>query len=502
MTPAPQFIYDQVAYEGYPITSTHPDRIIPTAKLLGMNPAPATSCRILELGCGNGANLLPMAAVLTGSRFVGIDLAQKPIAQAAAMAQSLGLENIRFEQMDVMDFDSTIGEFDYIIAHGFYSWVPAMVRDKIMSVCQSHLSPDGIAYISYNVYPGCHLRKMMSGMMLYHAQGADGPQEKIVKAREIVSLLTASKPASLALAEELKQIRESRPDSILHDDMSEWNTPVYFHEFAAHAAGHGLQFLAESDFFEMQPYNFPADVQAALAAFSNGDTVRYEQYLDFLKNRRFRRTLLCRKEISVNRTPASSLMRDMYIASVARPESSNPDVHSGREEAFRGTHGAALRTGHPPLKAAIVHLSQSWPSPISFGELVDVISEHLEDRSEPSIDVFCGMLFRCFQAGILELHGLPPKFTMAVSDRPIAFAYARLQAQNGERAVSNLRHTTIEMDAASLHLLTLLDGTRDVESIHKQLIEIGVTAPNGQPVEQSEIVENIQKMARSALLIA
>lgn len=502
MTPAPQFIYDQVAYEGYPITSTHPDRIIPAAKLLGMNPVPATNCRILELGCGNGANLLPMAAVLTGSRFVGIDLAQKPIAQAAGMAQSLGLENIRFEQMNVMDFDSTIGEFDYIIAHGLYSWVPAIVRDKIMSVCQSHLSSNGIAYISYNVYPGCHLRKMISGMLLYHAQGADSPQEKIVKAREMVSFLAAGKPGSLALAEELKQIRDSRPDSILHDDMSESNTPVYFHEFATHAAEHGLQFLAESDFFEMQPYNFPADVQAALTAFAHGDTIRYEQYLDFLKNRRFRRTLLCRKEIPINRTPAGSLIRDMYIASVARPESNNPDVRSGKEEAFRGTHGAVLRTGHPPLKATMVHLSQSWPAPISFGELMEAISEHLEDHSEESVGVFCEMLLRCFTAGILELHCLPSIFTTAVSDRPIAFAYARMQAQNGEKAVSNLRHTTIEMDAASLHLLTLLDGTRDVESIHKHLIEIGVTAPNGKPVEQSEIAENIKKMVRSALLVA
>jgi 2-polyprenyl-3-methyl-5-hydroxy-6-metoxy-1,4-benzoquinol methylase len=153
MPAAPQFLYDQVPYEGFPITPTHPDRIIPIARLLGLTPTPATRCRVLELGCGDGVNLLPMAATMPESEFVGIDLAVNPIAKANGMAQALGLSNIRFQQMNVMDMDAGFGQFDYILAHGLYSWVPAVVRDRIMSVCQSHLTPNGIAYISYNVYP-------------------------------------------------------------------------------------------------------------------------------------------------------------------------------------------------------------------------------------------------------------------------------------------------------------------------------------------------------------
>lgn len=501
MTATPQFLYDQVPYEGYPITATHPDRIIPVARLLGMNPAPATSSRVLELGCGDGANILPMAAVLSGSQFVGIDLAQNPIVKATGMARALGLRNIRFEQMNVMDLDAGFGEFDYILAHGLYSWVPAAVRDKIMSVCQSLLSPNGIAYISYNVYPGCHVRKMMSGMMLYHAEGAHGPQEQIAKAHEVLSFLASGKPDSPAVADELKQLRERRDYSILHDDLCESNNPVYFHEFAAHAGEHGLQFLAESDFFEMQPYNFPEETRERLSAFAGGDTVRYEQYLDFLKNRRFRKTLLCRKEVPINRTPASDPIREMYISSVARAVSSNPDIRSTKEEEFRGTKGGALRTGHPVLKAAVVRLGQSWPVPISFDHLMDGIAEYRDDLSEESTGVFCEMLLRCFMAGMLELHALPANFTTVVSARPLAFDYARLQARNGEHAVCNLRHTTIEMDAASLHLLALLDGERDVVAIHKHLLEIGLTAENGRAIALSEVQENIRKVAQSALQV-
>lgn len=502
MTATPQFFYDQVPYEGYPITTSHPDRIIPIARLLGMNPTPATECRILELGCGDGANILPMAAVLSGSQFVGIDLARNPITKATAMAQSLELTNIRFEQMDVMDLAAGYGEFDYILAHGLYSWVPAAVRDKIMSVCQSLLSTNGIAYVSYNVYPGCHVRKMISGMMKYHAQDAHGPLEQIAKAREVVQFLTSGEPDSLAMADELKQYRERRDYSILHDDLSEPNFPVYFHEFAAHAADHGLQYLAESDFYEMQPYNFPAETREKLSAFAGGDIIQFEQYLDFLKNRRFRKTLLCRKEVPINRTPASDPIREMYITSVARPVSATPDIRSTKEEEFRGTKGGALRTGHPGLKAAMIRLGQSWPEPIGFYQLMESIAQSQDDLSEESTATFCELLLRCFMAGMLELHALPASFATLVRERPQAFDYARQQARNGERAVCNLRHTTIEMDAASLHLLMLLDGERDVAAIHKHLCDIGLTAENGRAIQLSEVQENIRKVAQSALQMA
>jgi methyltransferase-like protein len=502
MPAAPQFLYDQVPYEGFPITPTHPDRIIPIARLLGLTPTPATRCRVLELGCGDGVNLLPMAATMPESEFVGIDLAVNPIAKANGMAQALGLSNIRFQQMNVMDMDAGFGQFDYILAHGLYSWVPAVVRDRIMSVCQSHLTPNGIAYISYNVYPGCHLRKMMSGMLFFHCQGIDDPVEKVGKAYELLSFLKAGAESSLALTDEVKQLFERRPYSILHDDLSDTNHPVYFHEFAAHASSHGLQFLAESDFFEMQPYNFPQPVQEGLTAFAQGDVVRSEQYLDFLKNRRFRKTLLCRAEIPVNRTPAASALRNLYIASAARAASANPDIASEKEEEFRGVKGGALRTGHRGLKAAIVLLSNFWPEPISFDRLVQGVMPYLDDTSPEGMSLFNDMLLRCFTAGMLELHALPPAFSTSVSERPVAFPFARLQARAGEDKICNLRHTTLDLDPASLHLLTLLDGTQDAESIRRHLVDIGITASPGESVSLQLIEDNLKKMAQAALLVA
>ena len=53
--------YDEVLYPGYPFAQAHPDRLGAMARLFGMNPAPVEACRVLELGCGDGGNLIPMA---------------------------------------------------------------------------------------------------------------------------------------------------------------------------------------------------------------------------------------------------------------------------------------------------------------------------------------------------------------------------------------------------------------------------------------------------------
>ena len=92
--------YDRVPYPGLPFAQTHPDRLATLAILFGLAPAPVTGCRVLELGCGDGGNLIPMAFEQPGSEFLGIDLARSGIEQGRRAIESLGLPNIRLEQAD------------------------------------------------------------------------------------------------------------------------------------------------------------------------------------------------------------------------------------------------------------------------------------------------------------------------------------------------------------------------------------------------------------------
>src|SRR5579872_907571 len=160
--------YDEVPYRTLPQKQTHPDRLGAIGKLFGMNPAPVRGCRVLEVGCGNASNLIPMAYALPESQFTGIDLAAEAMAAGQHTVAALKLSNCRLELADICNIGAEYGEFDYIVAHGVYSWVPAHVRDRLLALCAERLAPQGIAYISYNAYPGRHMRQMLREMMLYH----------------------------------------------------------------------------------------------------------------------------------------------------------------------------------------------------------------------------------------------------------------------------------------------------------------------------------------------
>src|SRR6266545_3188744 len=190
--------YDEFLYLNYAYPQTHPDRLASLATLFGMTPAPVENCRVLELACGDGANLLPMAFGLPNSRFVGIDRAVQPIAKGRAMIKALGLRNLDLRQLDLMALPRDLGQFDYIIAHGLYSWVPAAVRDRILEICRSCLAPQGVAYISYNVYPGWRVNEVMREMMLFHTKDVKHPRERVAQARALAKWVADAQTKSTA----------------------------------------------------------------------------------------------------------------------------------------------------------------------------------------------------------------------------------------------------------------------------------------------------------------
>ena len=132
--------YHQVPYITGPMPEMHPDRLAAVAELFGMTPAPVTNCRVLEIGCGSAGNLIPMAHRLPGSSFVGIDLAELPIEMGREVARDLELANLELTAMDLCAIGPQMGEFDYIVVHGLYSWIPDAVRDRLLAVCRERLT--------------------------------------------------------------------------------------------------------------------------------------------------------------------------------------------------------------------------------------------------------------------------------------------------------------------------------------------------------------------------
>lgn len=251
-------LYDVVAYPGFPFAQTHPDRLATIATLRGMKPAPVEGCRVLELACGDGGNLIPMAAALPRSTFLGIDLAKAPIAAGKRMVADLGLSNITLKAGDLARVTRKWGTFDYIIAHGIYAWAPPKVRNHILRIARENLAPHGVAFVSYNALPGAHLRQMIREMLLYRTRDIRDPAERASEAMALIHFLAtaAANPDEYNefLGKELEHLQEREIWALFHDELGEVYAPVYFHEFVKHAGEHELQYLAEANFHELNEY--------------------------------------------------------------------------------------------------------------------------------------------------------------------------------------------------------------------------------------------------------
>ncbi len=464
------FAYDAIAYEGQPVAQAHPDRLAVLGFLHGMSPAPVERARVLELGCGDGAHLMPFAVTHPGSACTGVDLSATAVARGRERIAKLGLQNLRLEQGDILDVGPGSGEFDYIIAHGIYSWVPEPVRDRVVAIARENLAPQGVAFIDYNAYPGCHIRMMLREMLLFQVDGIDDPELKLQHTYALLNLLAQS--PHQALAEEAKHARERPGWQVYHDDLGEEFFPVYFSQFVQHAREHGLQFLADAQYPTQQLFSQPAEVAETIRAASRGDAVLEQQYLDFVEMRRFRHTLLCREEIALERPPDARRIKQLYVATSA--ERTAPGE-------FRGPRGAAMKTDLDYALAALEYLSQRRPAAVPFAELAQAVAV--------DEDTLAQFLLGTFAAGLVELHTVPSKFTIEPGERPRAFSLARLEAAEGDQIVTTMRHHCIELrDDAARRALTLLDGTRDRAALAREL--------------GGDLEHNLARLARLGLLEA
>jgi methyltransferase-like protein/2-polyprenyl-3-methyl-5-hydroxy-6-metoxy-1,4-benzoquinol methylase len=496
--------YDEIAYPTFPHSSTHPDRLATIATHFGMKPAPVERCRVLELGCSNGTNLLSMAVALPESEFVGVDLAGRPIARGMAIVEALGLKNIALRNLDVLEMAPDYGKFDFIIVHGLYAWVPSVVRDQILAICKGSLQPQGIAYVSYNTFPGCYSRLMAREMMVFHNRDFHDPQQQTQQAITLLKLLANARTEpelyTKVLQDEFERISKRPREAVYHDELAEVFQPVYFHQFMEHAERYELQFVGEADFFEMHTGGLTPQAKEVLDKISD-DIILREQYLDFMRGRAFRKTLLCHKDVPLDRSGKSVSVRLFYVSSQARPNSPAPNFSPGAEETFASGSGAELVTANPLARALLWYLIESQPQRIPFHQLVSEVERRarrgLGFVPKPEQDFaseLADFVWLMYSAGLLDLHVYVPPFATKVSERPVASPLARIEARDGE-VITTLHHRSLRLgDSLQRGLVMLMDGTRDHNALRKDLLglfESGALTlvDDGKPVRDMRIVE-------------
>lgn len=473
MTDALLASYEQVPYESNPITVSHPARLAALGMLHGLHPAPVERCRVLELGCAGGGNLIPMALGLPNAEFVGIDLSPRQIDDGQKLVAELGLKNVRLSAASILDIDPSFGTFDYIICHGVYSWVPPNVRETILDVCRWTLRPDGLAYVSYNCYPGWHVRGSLRATMRYHSSKFADPKARVAQARFMLGLLgkaVEDKHAviSYMVREETERLAPLSDSYVYHEHLEEFNNPFYFHEFIAHLRPHGLQWVGEAK--PSDPARlFSAEVVHQVEQFS-ADPIEREQYYDFLRDRLFRRSVICHANRQVRRPAQEWAIATMWCGAAAKPAAPTPDCKSSAPEKFISADETIVTIGNPILKTALVALFEARPRALHFDQLRATVSERLSADPAQIDEHLPAAMLQCHMTRFVELFAHVPALAAQPGERPTASKLARLQARHSDR-VTNLWHRGIELDGMNRLLLRQLDGTKDRQQLVEHLLQ-------------------------------
>lgn len=445
--------YDAIAYAASANPATHPNRLATIATLLGHAAAAPAHARVLEVGCNDGSNLIPMAVSLPHASFVGCDLSPVAIEAGRTAIEALGLGNVTLLCEDLAALDPALGPFDFIVAHGVYSWVPAPVRDALFALASRTLARNGVMFVSFNTLPGCRVRQAAWEIVRHHVSGIDEPHARLAAARTVARLVAEGGASQVAADEavraELRALAERNDSQLFHDDLAVPNDAVYFRDFVAHAGRHGLAYLAEADLHTMSG----AGVSAAARQFlSTLDALTREQYLDFVRLRRYRESLLRRADAQLFAALHPARVAAMHVsadASLLRAAQAGKVGNLARDLDPAGGGGG-------PVRNLLEALIRAAPAALPVTEVRMLLANG--GAAARPLETF---LRDAYVGAIVNLHVHPPALVAAAGERPLASPLARWQAARQEE-LTTLTHTRVRVpDPHARRLLTLLDGTRD-----------------------------------------
>ena len=304
-----QTIYKELGYKSYPFPFTTPAYLEAYGTLVGLNTPPAKTARVLELGATYGGNIISQAVHNPEATFVGIELSQDQVEKGNKIISDAKLDNISLIQGDIMNFDETLGTFDYIIAHGFYSWISDEMKDKLLDIISKHLADNGIAYVSYNTYPGWHTMEEVRQLMLFANRGHDEltHKEKVLRGKTVGSLVGSQilnydnlKERNSKFLGALRSVMQKDDYYVGHDHLEPHNDPCYFYQFNDHLKAHNLAYVCDADLTLSMVRTYDESIADKLEKLATNSQADQEQYLDFMLDTTFRKSIICKADAAKN----------------------------------------------------------------------------------------------------------------------------------------------------------------------------------------------------------
>jgi methyltransferase-like protein len=458
--------YDEMPYDSACYQVSSPDNLRTVAHLFGLDAPPLEHARVLELGCAAGGNLIPFAVRHPHAELVGIELSSVQVDDGQRIIAAMGLDNVRLLQGSITDVDAGLGKFDYILCHGVYSWVPEDVRAAILRISREHLSPQGVAYISYNTYPGWKAKEVVRDAMLLRGGNRANSIEKLSYARGMIDFLHEMAPKGSMLAkimdDSIETIRNFPPYYLVHEYLEPCNAPCYFREFLDAARQEGLEFLGEAAAYQMFASNFGSHVAALLHNESGGEQTMLEQLIDFLGNRTFRQTLL------VHADRADQIRYKLDPARIARLHVAG-EYTAGPDDTWSTRGGTAFIASQPFNQAALTAISAAWPGTVPVSDLLQSVDG---EESKQALLKFLGELIA---ANLIRIRLDPVRVGAAADPTPQVRAPSRRLAEQQDSttiAPFNEWHEAVPRpDISTALLIPLMDGSRGREALSRALLE-------------------------------
>jgi SAM-dependent methyltransferase len=515
--------YDDLPYSSYAYQYSAPEQLAVVASLFGLPSGDVATARILELGCGSGGNLIPVALRHPRSKVVGVDISSVQVDEGRKYIDRLGIDNISLIEADLLELGADFqGEFDYIIAHGVYSWVPSDVQEAVLELIDRCLAPDGVAFVSYNTYPGWKTKEIIRDAMLMHGGKRPTASEQVAFGRSMLGFLkqTALEGGltSAALEECMAQVMNGPIDYVAHEYLAPYNQPCYFYEFVERIGRHGLAYMGEAQPSMMLPSNYSQELSQQLYGALGGDQVRVEQYLDFAVSRVFRQTLLVHAERgeSLRWELDRQTLHQMHFAARLSCADGSIRLDGQPQDFVAPPNTGSISVALSGIKQAMDLLTRTWPGTVTRDEMIHHAQLTQGDKDAVSseslgeaVDELCE---RLVLRGMAQAR-LEPVEVVASSERPVVDPVVRRQiAALGpdQKHVVNAWHDSVEVNSVERFLFPLMDGTLDQSGLIAEVaaalrdgrLQLSSTATiDMDTYAAARVTEMLRRLLESAVLL-
>lgn len=445
--------------------------------------------RYCELGCGNGMSTNILAASHPEAEFVGIDFMPVHIANSRKVAKQGGLANARFCELSFADAcREDFGQFDYIVAHGVYSWITPENRREMVEFYRRFLAPGGMVYLSYNTYPGWLAISPVQKIVSEFSRTLHGLSPQRARAGfDFAAKLLARRAATFDVYPGARQQIEKAPTQpanyLAQEYLNDAWYPLYVTDVMRELAPAKLEYVASATLAENDMRLLVNDELAAVIREQPTEELR-QLVKDVSMNARFRRDIYTRGGRRLSGLDQRQMLADRRVALTRAPESVTYTVeYLGRSMGF-----------DTPIAHAVVDALAGGPR--TLAELADGCTT-APDRLRAALEAATVLCISNQAVAVDGGHGEPSRMNAALTGAALE--------DSACNAVASAWGTGILVTPLELALLAAPAALESVEAGVRHLKQLAarkgrVFSRSGQRIEGEAALDEFLEAEVSATL--